>query len=55
MLRIEELYKKYLEDSISESDRKELFYLLKTNDDERLGQLADTFLKTEAPERGDRL
>ncbi|MBL1407176.1 FecR family protein [Sphingobacterium faecale] len=49
MLRIEELYKKYLEDSISESDRKELFYLLKTNDDERLGQLADTFLKTEAP------
>ncbi|ERJ59053.1 FecR family protein [Sphingobacterium paucimobilis] len=49
MLQIEELYKKYLEDSISESDRKELFRLLRTTDDERLGQLADTFLKAEAP------
>ncbi|MDR2284211.1 MAG: FecR domain-containing protein [Sphingobacterium sp.] len=49
MLRFEELYQKYLDGNILETERRELFQLLHDADDERLGQLADSYLQEKEP------
>ncbi len=49
MLRFEELYQKYLDGDILETERRELFQLLHDADDERLGQLADSYLQEKEP------
>lgn len=55
MQRIEELYDKYLNDSISETEKQELFELIRQSDDSRLAELAHQHLHRPEPEDLDHL
>lgn len=50
MQRIEELYNRYLDNTISDSEKQELFRLMREADDERLAELADSYLQEQEPE-----
>ncbi|NGM60841.1 DUF4974 domain-containing protein [Sphingobacterium sp. SGG-5] len=45
MQRVEELYDKYLNDTISDTEKQELFDLIRQADDSRLAALADRYLR----------
>ena len=55
MQRIEELYNKYLTNTINEIEKQELFDLIHQADDNRLGKLADQYLQKSEPENLDHL
>src|SRR5690606_32475894 len=50
MQRVEELYDKYLNDTISDIEKQELFDLIRQADDSRLVALADRYLHKPEPE-----
>lgn len=50
MQRIEELYNKYLDNTISDSEKQELFRLMREADDARLAELADSYLQEQERE-----
>lgn len=55
MERLEELYDKYLDGTITEAEKQELFELIRRSDNQDLAALADKYLRVEPPKDLDHL